>query len=171
MRRSLLLLILLIFSSCIYGQSTDINNQVEIIKLVVDKFNKNEKNIVYYRLDNNSLLNDLFLAFSGNIEFDHSDSAIIKLKDIDLKYWTNSTLLKKTNNKRVKPFFNRDYVKNKSNKPIAYISFPLISIDGENAIVYASYVCGGLCGSRGYFYLKKTDNIWTLIEYVEEFIS
>lgn len=171
MKRRLLLLIMLIFSSCIYGQSTDVYNQVEIIKLVVDKFNKNEKNIVYYRFDNRSLLNDLFLAFSGSIEFDHSDSAIIKLKDIDFKYWTNSTLLKNTNNKRVKPFLKRDYIKNWSKTPTAYISFPLISIDGENAIVYARYVCGSLCGSSGYFYLKRTDNIWTLIEYVEEFIS
>ncbi|WLD24020.1 hypothetical protein NU10_01115 [Flavobacterium dauae] len=171
MKRSLLLLIMLIFSSCIYAQSTEVNDQVEIIKLVVDKFNKNGKNIVYYRFDNRSLLNDLFLSFSGNIEFDHSDSAIIKLKDIDFKYWTNSTLLKKTNNKRINPFLKRDYIKNWSNKPTAYISFPLISIDGENAIVYARYVCGGLCGSSGYFYLKKTEDIWTLIEYIEEFIS
>jgi len=171
MKRNLLLLIVLIFSSCIYAQSAEVNNQVEIIKLVVDKFNKNEKNNVYYRFDNRSLLKDLDFTFYENIELDHSDSAIIKLKDIDFKYWTNSTLLKKTNNKRIKPFLKRDYIKNWSNTPTAYISFPLISIDGENAIVYARYVCGSLCGSSGYFYLKRTDNIWTLVEYVEEFIS
>lgn len=171
MKRSILLLIMLVFSNGIFAQSSLLNDQCEIIKLVVDKFNKNKKNIVYYRFDNHSLLKDLDFTFYENIEFDHSDSAIIKLKDIDFKYWTNSTLLKKTNNKRIKSFFNRDYIKNMSNKPTAYISFPLVSIDGENAIVYARYVCGGLCGSSGYFYLQKTDNIWTLVEYVEEFIS
>ena len=100
----------------------------------------------------------------------YEDSVTVKIEKIKVKFFPAITIVDKKDNKRIKRYTKTKLKKNKR-KPVAYISFPLISTDGKKAIVYGSYICGGLCGSGGIFYLEKINGKWKMMEYERRWVA
>jgi predicted ATP-grasp superfamily ATP-dependent carboligase len=100
----------------------------------------------------------------------YDDSVTVVIEKVKVKFFPAIAIIDKMNNKRIRQYTKKDLKKNK-NKPLAYMSFPLISTVRKRAIVYGSYVCGGLCGSGGIFYLEKVNGKWKVVEYERRWIA
>ncbi len=100
----------------------------------------------------------------------YDDSVTVKIEKIKVEFFPAITIIDKKDNKRLRRYTKTKLKKNKR-KPVAYISFPLISTDQKRAIVYGSYICGGLCGSGGIFHLEKINGKWTMLEYERRWVA
>ena len=98
------------------------------------------------------------------------DTVTVSIEKVKVSYYPTEKMLKKQNKKRLNRYTKKNLVKNKG-KQYAHISIPIISYDGEKAIVYGGYYCGGLCGSGGIFFLEKIDGMWHLIEYERRWVA
>tara|TARA_R110000765_G_scaffold406644_1_gene503706 strand:- start:83 stop:586 length:504 start_codon:yes stop_codon:yes gene_type:complete len=165
----------------------------EIIELVIAEY-QTDTIIVHNRFDNDELLSALDRAKSYKDSQIHEkygtkldsngidpnweiktaemydDSVTVKIEKVKVEFFPAITIVDKKDNKRLRRYTKIQLKKNKR-KPVAYISFPLISTDRKRAIVYGSYVCGGLCGSGGIFYLKKVNGKWKMVEYDRRWIA
>ncbi len=165
----------------------------EIIELVIADY-QSDTIIVYYKFDNYKLLSALDEAKSYKdsqihekykSELDSSgidlnweiktaemydDSVTIEIEKIKVEFFPTITIIDKKDNNRIRRYSKTELKKNKK-KPLAYISFPLISKDRKKAIIYGSYVCGGLCGSGGIFHLEKINGEWKIIEYERRWVA
>ncbi|WP_452601970.1 hypothetical protein [Pontimicrobium sp. MEBiC06410] len=99
----------------------------------------------------------------------YSDSVTVKIENIKINFFSNFNQLEKKNKRKIYPFYKTKYSRKK--RPIAFISFPLISVNEKKAIVYGMYICGGLCGSGGLFFLEKINNKWIIVKYEIRWVS
>jgi hypothetical protein len=62
---------------------------------------------------------------------------------------------------------------NKYPKSSGYVGFSRVGFSkaGDQAVVYVSHGCGGLCGSGNYVLLVKTNNAWTVKQKMMAWIS
>ncbi len=100
----------------------------------------------------------------------YDDTVTVKIENIKVEFFPAITIVDKKDNKRVRRYTNIKLKKNKRN-PVAFISYPLISTNRKKAIVYGAYVCGGLCGSGGIFYLEKIKGKWHMVEYERRWVA
>jgi hypothetical protein len=184
MRKILTTILILTFTVSFSQTDKDLT---EIIELVIAEY-KTDTIIVNNRFNNDEVLSALDDAKSRKdskihdkykTELDsngidpnweiktaemYEDSVTVQIENIKVKFFPTITLVDKKDNKRIKRYTKTKLKKNKK-RPVAFISFPLISTDRKRAIVYGSYICGGLCGNGGVFYLEKIKGKWKMIEY------
>ena len=164
----------------------------EIIKVVVSSYESDSIKI-YKRFNNNRLLEELERIktlktqalyrkyekpkdskklnkyYDRIIDEIYSDSVTVKIENIKVNFFFNSNQLEKKDKRKINPYYRTKYSRKK--RPVAFISFPLISVNEKKAIVYGMYICGGLCGSGGVFFLEKNNGKWTIIKYEIRWIS
>lgn len=93
-----------------------------------------------------------------------SDTASIKIENIEIDYLLTKNYLESTNQKRINKFFDSDnYEKRKKVRPIVFLSFPILSRDNRKALVYDSHVNGPLSGSGGVYFLEKVHDKWKIV--------
>ena len=189
--KKILIAILILPFSTLFSQTE--NDLIEIIELVIADYNS-DTIMVYHKFDNSELISDLDrvkmdmvieIIEKHNRELDScgankndvirlfevfEDSVVVKFEKIDVQYFSSINLLNKKDNKRIKRYTKVDLIKNRK-YPLAYISIPLIATDQQKAIVYTSYVCGGLCGNGDTIYLEKINGKWKIIERKTRWIS
>jgi len=165
----------------------------EIIELVIANYQADTIS-VYHKFDNYKLLSSLDGAKSYKdsqihekykSELDSSgidlnweiktaemydDSVTVVIDKIKVEFFPAITIVDKKDNKRIRRYTKTELTKNKKN-PFAKISYPLISTDRKKAIVYGSYICGGLCGSGGIFYLEKLNGVWKIVGYERRWVA
>ena len=140
-----------------------------IIELVIAEY-QSDTIIVYNRFNNDQLLSDLENAKNFQDFQTHEKYGTVEIENINVDFFSAIKKMDKKNNKRIRGYTKTKLKKN-NRKPVAYISFPLISTDRKSAIVYGSYICGGLCGSGGIFFLKKINGQWNIKAYENRWIS
>ena len=190
MRKVLTTILILTFTVSFSQTEKDLT---EIIELVISEY-QSDTIIVYNRFNNYELLSALDGAKSYKdsqihekyrTELDsngidpnweiktaemYDDSLTVKIEKVKVEFFPAITIVDKKDNKRLRRYTKTKLKKNKR-KPVAYISFPLISTDRKRAIVYGSYVCGGLCGSGGIFYLEKINGKWKMVKYERRWVA
>lgn len=167
------------------------NDTNDIIKLVVNNY-KNDTIDVFYKFQNQELIDNLSDAEWRKIDLGKileecskkydtiterdlffecwnsklsNDTAAFQFEKIRVKHCRNNDFLKETNDKKLKKHYKASYIKNKKTKPLAFISFPLISADRKKAIVYCTYLEENLSGNKGYYILEKINRKWKIITY------
>ena len=187
----ILTIILILTYSVSFSQSD--KDLAKIIQLVIENY-QTDTIIVYHKFDNYELLVSLDGAKSYKdsqihekykAELDsngvdpnweiksaemYDDSVTVKIEKVKVEFFPTISIVDKKDNKRIKRYTKAKLKKNKK-KPVVFISFPLISIGGNRAVVYGSYVCGGLCGSGGIFYLGKINGKWSILEYERRWVA
>lgn len=185
MKHIIVLVLMLTFGN-LFSQNK--NDYSEIIELVIAEY-KSDTIKVYKRFQNQRLLTELERVkmqhdskvyetyeqlkdsakpdanFEQKFNALYSDSVIVTLEKIKIKFFPSLEWVEKKDKDRIKPYYKADFEKRRKNRPIAFISMPLISIDNKKAIVFDSYICGGLCGSGGVFFLEKINGVWKIIDY------
>lgn len=181
------------FLTCTVSFSQTEKDLTEIIELVIAEY-QTDTIIVHNRFDNHELLSaldgvksrkDSQIHEKYGTELDsneidpnweiktaemYDDTVTVKIEKIKVEFFPAITIVDKKDNKRVRRYTKIKLKRNKRN-PVAFISYPLISTDRKKAIVYGAYVCGGLCGSGGIFYLEKINGKWEMVEYERRWIA
>ncbi|MBZ0327190.1 MAG: hypothetical protein K8F54_06255 [Altibacter sp.] len=140
----------------------------ELLSALVLIKNQKDSNIhekYVTKLDSNG--NDLNWEIKTAEMYD--DTVTVNIEKMKVKFFPAIEIGDKKDNKRIRRYTKIDLIKHKK-KPFAYISFPLISIDGSKAVIYSGYVCGGLCGSGGIFYFEKVDGEWKIIGFERKWV-
>ena len=181
--KKLFIIILILCYSVSFAQ--DNSEFKEILGLVIEQFEK-ESIIVYSKFENSEILEELernkSVHDSKILDSLGTDFGIVSPKVLDdtvtinmdkmrVIYSEQKELVTKTSNKKLNRFLKRKFEKNRKIRPLAFISFPILSADKKEAIVYGYYVCGNLCGEGGTFYLEKENNEWRLRRYLSRWIS
>ena len=183
--KTVFLLGFILISSFAFSQTKD--DLTDIINLVIEKY-QTDSILVYNRFENNKLLSDFErkkLSYYNikSLDDDRLNEFYIdtlkyrmdyaNTKYFELLYYPNSedNILEKKNNKRINRYTDIKLRNNTKKYPLAFISYPLISIDNKKAIAYGRYVCGPLCGSGGIFFLEKIEGVWKIIDYQMRWIS
>ena len=158
----------------------------EIIELVIAEY-QSDTIIVHNRFDNDELIAALkktkskkdtkihekygtALTWDIIINEMDADSITVEVEKVKVEFFPTIKVLEKKNNKSIRQY-TKTKLKRTKKRPIAYISFPLISTDRKRAIVYGSYNCGALCGSGGIFYLENVNGKWKLVEYERRWVA
>ena len=165
----------------------------EVIRLVISEYQKDTIK-VYKKFHNNKLHSDLIGVKSEQdskiskkykilkdsvrpdinrlntyvdqeMEERNDDSTYVEIENIKILFFSNLEMIDNKNKGRIDKYYKAEFENNRKNRPIAFISYPLISIDKNKAIVYGSYVCGGLCGSGGIYFLEKVNEKWKVSKY------
>ena len=171
-----------ILISCFVSSQTK-EDVSQIINLVIQEYNP-DSTYIYNRFKNTNLLSDIERRYFFEIEnLDderlnefYVDTLAYNLdyakKYFKLPFYLNlDNNINKTDNKRINKYTDKKVENNRKKRPIAFISYPLISVDNKKAVVYGAYVCGGLCGSGGIFFLEKIDGFWKIINYQMRWVS
>jgi hypothetical protein len=163
------------------------NDVEKIIEIVVKDYRKDSIDICF-KFENVNLLNDIesarsnyhykllekysfddLLSFENNWELIEPEE--LRFEGINVHYENSKKLIKKKSKKKIKKYVKGKYQTDKSTRPLAFISIPLISQNNDEAIVYVSYTCGGLCGSGGIIYFKKINYFWERVDYQLKWVS
>lgn len=184
MKKILLILLIINFGNVFSQTKKDYS---EIIKLAIAEY-ENDSVKVYKRFKNDMLLSNLDLAKSQQDQkiyeeyenlkdttlsykyFDqklaelYDDSVTVKIETISVLFFPNFEWVDKKDNDRIRRFYKADFESNRKRRPIAFISIPLFSNVNKKAIVYGSYICGGLCGSGRVLLFEKIKGKWKLIK-------
>ena len=154
MKKHIIILCILFFQTIIYSQSkTDYS---EIITEVVKLYEKDNVNI-YYQLDNDIYELELFL-----IKNDKNNPKSEILKHININYKDFKKIYRKTQNKAISNYFSTQTTSNLKDNNMAFMGIPIISKDGNSAIIFGRYSCGFFCGQLTLFYFTKKDTKWLL---------
>ena len=167
MKRKLLLIISIFFSIYSYSQENVKNDVAEIIKIIINKYETNNQNLVFYKFINDKILSDFQYIYFDTISNKKIDNII--LKDYIFNYDSNYSILKKNNLKKLKKIVRINYKKTYSLHPKLYISYPIFSINNKIAIVYSSYLCGPLCEieSFGLLCRKKPITLTFFLKFIQ----
>jgi hypothetical protein len=166
----------------------------DIIGLVIEEY-ETDTIKVYKKFQNQRLLSELDRIKSKqdreinekykkledsakpNIYFDqklgalYDDTVSVEVENIKVAFFPNLDWVDKKDKDRINRYYKTDFEKKRKKRPLAFISVPLISVDNKKAIVFGSYICGGLCGSGGVFFLEKVKGKWKVINYEMRWIS
>ncbi len=181
--KKILVLILILSLSVSLAQT---NNEYEkILSIVIEQFEV-ESIKVYSRFENSEIIEELErikkvhenkILDSLGANFDiispkiYDDTVTVVMDEVRLSYFDQKELLSKTSNGKVNRFLNQKFEKNRKKRPLAFISFPVLSHDRRKAIVYVYYVCGNLCGEGGTIYLEKSGEDWRPIKYIFRWLA
>ncbi|SFT42157.1 hypothetical protein SAMN05216474_0470 [Lishizhenia tianjinensis] len=135
---------------------------------LIKELEDSKLNLFIEWLDREKIKEDT-LSKDRQIDF-FNDSMKFDFEGIEVIYCSDERLEKK-NNSKFKAKANKEYLTRKRKTPMAYISFPIVSVNGKNAIVYCTYLCGPLCGETGVQFLKKENNRWIIVKYETRSIS
>lgn len=157
MKKTLLLLIFLLCSQkIIFSQNKA--DYSEIITQVC-KLYEEEYVLIY-----NNLVNDLYEYELSLLYKDKNNPKSDILKSVNISFMELRNLCRRTDKKEISKFYSTQTSKNLKAKNIALIAIPIISEDGNSAIIHGRYSCGLFCGTVTSFYFKRQDSTWNLIE-------
>lgn len=165
------------------------NDYNDLLNLAIENFSY-DSTIVFKKFDNSSLLEDFDFVIgeklinisnryksksvnkyleltSANM---YNDTATVSFKG--LKFYMERTFkkLKKTQFNKIKRYAKKSFKRNKS-LPIVKISFPIISANLNQSIVYYSNIRGSLNANGGYLLFKKVNGKWKLHDEIITWIS
>lgn len=159
MKKLIPIVLFLVYQLNVYSQSeTDYS---QIINQVCELYEKDNV-IIYNNLDNGIYEYELFL-----LDKDENNPESEILKFVKINYKELRKLYRKTNKKAISEFYSTRTSENFKDKNIAVIAIPIISRDGNSAIIFGRYSCGLLCGQTTMFYFNKNDKKWQLTDFKE----
>lgn len=175
-----------------FSSFSQAKNWNEIVDLVVSTYNKDTIN-VYYRFDNTMIEKDLENAYSeklddyfkdyelnkdslknkNSLDDEHAhlyhDTVTVVVENIKVPYNKSIAVCQELNNRKIENY-STEKLHRKRDKPIAYISIPLIAADNKRAKVYCKYISGALSGNMGVFNLERINGKWSIINYDITFV-